>query len=266
MITRLLAMLLLFTIVTSVEAQAGQNIIYKDGNTALEGYWAPSKCIKENPGKNFPTIIVLHQWKGLTNHEKKRADMYAGNTETCYNAFAADIYGQNIRPENTEEAKTESAKYRQNPKLAIQRIQTAIDFVKALSVVDTNNIALTGYSFGGGFAIDFVRSGGTVNGVVSFYGNLKSRLPETNPALIKAAVEVHHGANDTYITPRHIERFKKEMGQTGMMWDFYEYPDAVHAFSQKEAGNDPSTGLAYNADADKKSWARHLEFLSKIFK
>lgn len=266
MIIRFLTILTLFMTTMSIHAQAGQSIVYKHANVPLEGYWAPSKCIKENPGKKFPTIIVLHQWMGLGAHEKDRADTYANNTTTCYNAFAADLYGQGIRPQNKDEALAESTKYRSHPDLAIKRIQTAINFVKALGVVDGNKIALVGYSFGGGFAIDYARSGGAVQGVVSFYGNLKSRLPETNPARIKTPIEVHNGANDTYITARHIERFKKEMGQTSIVSSFYNYDGAVHGFSQKDVGNDPSTGLAYNADVDKTSWERHLNFLASVFK
>lgn len=40
------------------------------------------------------------------------------------------------------------------------------------------------------------------------------------------------------------------------------YPGAVHAFTVPEAGNDPSKGVAYNAEADHKSFAEMKKFLA----
>jgi len=46
---------------------------------------------------------------------------------------------------------------------------------------------------------------------------------------------------------------------------FIAYPGAVHAFTQKGAGNDNSKGAAYNKSADQKSWSEMQEFFKKIF-
>jgi dienelactone hydrolase len=40
------------------------------------------------------------------------------------------------------------------------------------------------------------------------------------------------------------------------------YSGAVHSFTQKSVGNDPSKGAAYNANADKRSW----EELTHLFR
>jgi dienelactone hydrolase len=49
-------------------------------------------------------------------------------------------------------------------------------------------------------------------------------------------------------------------------FEFIAYPGAVHSFAIPAAGNDNSKGAAYNADADKKSWARFKEFLNEVAK
>ena len=38
------------------------------------------------------------------------------------------------------------------------------------------------------------------------------------------------------------------------------YPGVKHSFTNPEAGTHGMGGLAYNADADKKSWAELLKF------
>ena len=42
-------------------------------------------------------MLIVHQWKGLTDYEKKRAEMLA---KLGYNVFALDIYGKGIRPKS----------------------------------------------------------------------------------------------------------------------------------------------------------------------
>jgi dienelactone hydrolase len=47
-----------------------------------------------------PGVIVVHDWRGLTDYTHKRAEMLA---ELGYIAFAADIYGKDIRPTSVPE-------------------------------------------------------------------------------------------------------------------------------------------------------------------
>ena len=68
-----------------------ETIEYRDGDTVLEGYLAYDAAIQ---GKR-PAVLIVHQWKGLTDYEKKRAEMLA---QLGYNVFALDIYGKGIRP------------------------------------------------------------------------------------------------------------------------------------------------------------------------
>ena len=46
-------------------------------------------------------MLIVHQWKGLTDYEMKRAEMLA---KLGYNVFALDIYGKGIRPKSPQEA------------------------------------------------------------------------------------------------------------------------------------------------------------------
>ncbi|HXF10497.1 MAG TPA: dienelactone hydrolase family protein, partial [Desulfuromonadaceae bacterium] len=66
-------------------------IEYKDGDTTLEG------CVvydKSSQAKR-PGVLIVHQWFGITGHEKSRAEMLA---KLGYVAFCADIYGKGVRP------------------------------------------------------------------------------------------------------------------------------------------------------------------------
>jgi len=49
-------------------------------------------------------------------------------------------------------------------------------------------------------------------------------------------------------------------------WQFITYGNAVHSFTNPDAGNDNSKGAAYNEKADKRSWEAMRQFFAEIFK
>jgi dienelactone hydrolase len=62
-----------------------------------------------------------------------------------------------------------------------------------------------------------------------------------------------------------VEAFQEEMRAAHVDWEFTAYGGAVHAFTQKGAGDDPSKGAAYNERADKRSFERMKGFFAEIF-
>ena len=256
---RFLATALFVSLISAAPADvsAGEIKTYQHGDTVLEGYWVPASC--ETPKG---TVLVTHQWMGLGDYEKGRADMLA---EDCYNAFAVDVYGQGIRPANRQEAAAASSKYKSNPDLARDRMNAAVEYVKTLPGVDADYLAAIGYCFGGTMVLELARSGADLDGVVSFHGGLKTSAPATEDGSIKSAIQVHHGDADPYVPKEEVAVFKEEMRKSNSDWHFIGYADAVHAFTEKEAGNDPSKGAAYNKKADIRSWAYTHDFLEEIF-
>lgn len=247
----------LFTFFFIASASAGAPITYKDGDTVLEGYVAAP----ENNTGTAPIVMIVHQWKGLGDYEKKRADMLA---DLGYVAFAIDMYGQGIRPADTEQAGAESSKYKDNPDLARSRLNAALETARNLELGNPEHIAIIGYCFGGTMALELARSGADIDGAVSFHGGLNTKKPAQQDS-VKAEIEVHHGAADPHVPAEQVDAFMREMEDSGTDFAFYAYKDAVHAFTEKETGNDPSTGVAYNANADQKSWDRTLAFLNRKF-
>jgi len=82
---------------------------------------------------------------------------------------------------------------------------------------------------------------------------------------VKARVLVCHGADDPFVKLPEVDGFKAEMKAAKADLRFISYPGAVHSFTKKEAGTDPSKGQAYNASADHGSWEAMKEFFGEIF-
>jgi len=230
---------------------------YKHEDTTLEGLWVYDDSLKAKR----PSVLLVHQWKGLGEYEKKRAEMLA---KMGYNVFAVDIYGKGVRPKETKDASAEAAKYKENRTLLRGRVQAGLAELKKLEFTDPKRIAAIGYCFGGTTALELARSGAEIAGVVSFHGGLGT--PQPDGKKIKTRVLALHGADDPYVPPAEVQAFQDEMRKGGVDWMFVAFGGAVHSFTDWSAGNDNSKGAAYNEKADKRSWEAMKEFFSEIFR
>ena len=253
---------LLFTLFLITGARAAlqeKPVIYQHDGATFEGLHVYDDALS---GKR-PAVLVIHQWTGLGEHEKSRSRMLAA---LGYNVFAADIYGQGIRPQPPEAGK-EAGKYKTDRKLYRARLTAALDWLKADEHTDGKKIAAIGFCFGGTGVLELARSGADIAGVVSFHGGLDAAAGMTaETGKIPAKVLVLHGAEDPYVPAEQVAAFEKEMTGAQADWQLVHYGGAVHAFTQKEAGNDNRKGAAYNEAADRRSWASMQAFFVELFK
>jgi dienelactone hydrolase len=197
---------------------------------------------------------------GIKDYEMKRAEQIAA---LGYVAFAADIYGKGIRPMTPADAAKQATIYRSDRKLMRARAQAGLDQLRKFRNVDAGEVAVMGYCFGGGTALELARSGADLKGTVSFHGNLDTPNPD-DANNIKGRILVLHGADDPGVSPQ-VPAFQDEMRKAGVDWVFVSYSGAVHAFTDPSAGNDNSKGAAYNKKADERSWEEMKRFYTEIF-
>lgn len=256
LIPTLLVLICALTVRAAIQTRT---VEYKQGDTTLEGFVAWDDDLKgARPG-----VLVVHQWMGLTDYEKHRAEMLA---QLGYVAFCADIYGQGIRPKNTQEAGALAGKYKGGDRQLLRaRVNAGLDALRQQPLVDPKRIAAIGYCFGGTTVLELARSGAELNGVVSFHGGLDAPNPADGKN-IKCKVLVLHGADDPFSSPQDIAALENEMRQGGVDWQLVKFGGAVHAFTQPLAGNDNSKGAAYNEKADQRSWEYMKGFFNEIFK
>ncbi len=234
-----------------------QAVEYKSGAVTCEG-WSAIDTTKT--GK-LPAVLIVHQWTGVSDNEKMRARMLA---ELGYNVFVCDVYGKDIRPQPPASAQ-EAGKYKGNRPLLRERVNAGLEVLRKDERTDPARIMAIGYCFGGTAAIELARSGARVAGVVSFHGGLDSPTPADGKN-IKCKVLALHGADDPFVPKDQMAAFEKEMKDAGVDYKLVSYPGAVHAFTQKAAGDDNSKGAAYNEAADKASWEEMKTFFSRVLK
>ncbi|MBF4484566.1 dienelactone hydrolase family protein [Flavobacterium sp. CSZ] len=252
------ALLLFATILFSntIDAQL-KAVKYTDGSQALNGLFIKSaKKSSPNPG-----ILLLPAWLGI---DKASKDIAENLSKLGYSVFIADIYGEGNYPKNTAEAGKQAGYYKKNYEIYQKRIDSALkELIK--SGANADNIVAIGYCFGGTGVLEAARGHLNLKGVVSFHGGLgKDAARPVEPITTK--VLVCHGADDPFESKEEITAFQQEMRDSKADWQMIYYANAVHSFTNPEAGNDNSKGAAYNAVAAKRSFEHLQLFLNEVLK
>jgi dienelactone hydrolase len=232
-----------------------ETVEYTSDGTTMEGFVA-----FDDAKKSSPAILVVHDWMGPSDFTKGKAEQLA---KEGYVAFVADIYGKGVRPHDAGEAGKLAGKFKEDRKLMRAHVQAAFDKLSAMPNVDKKKIVAIGYCFGGTVALELARSGAPLAATTTFHGGLATPTPQ-DAKNIKGPVLVLHGADDPYVPAAEVKAFKEEMKNGHVKMEFIPFKGAVHAFAIPAAGNDKSKGAAYNAEADKKSWAAFEKFLKKV--
>jgi dienelactone hydrolase len=236
-----------------------EEVTYSEGGTTLKGFLAWDDA---NVGKR-PGILVVHEWWGLNDYARSRAKQLA---ELGYTALAVDMYGDGKTADHPKDAGALAASVMKEPRVALARFRAAMDVLKSQPTVDPEKIAAIGYCMGGAIVLNAAREGMDLDAVASFHGSLGALLPIKGP--IKAKVLVCHGEADSFIPPETVAAFKKEMKEAGADFKFIAYPGAKHGFTNPaadEAGKKFNIDIAYNQEADEKSWKELQAFLRAAF-
>ena len=242
----------------SLPAIVTEEIEYQSGDTVLTGFLA-----KPLGKPNAPTVLVVHEWWGHNAYARKRAGMLA---ELGYNAFAIDMYGDGKLATHPKDAMAFMKEATANFDTLSSRFDSAVAYVEGRPDIENDDVAAIGYCFGGAVVLNMARTGRELEGVVSFHGGLASLVPVVEGADVPSLVL--NGEADPFISAEHIARFEKDMTEAGQEFKFINYPDALHAFTSKDAteiGEEFGLPLAYNEEADQKSWLEMQTFLEDVF-
>ncbi|MEM8928323.1 MAG: dienelactone hydrolase family protein [Bacteroidota bacterium] len=237
----------------------GEEVTYATDSTNLKGYMA----YDENLVGKRPGVLIVHEWWGHNDYVRQRADMLA---ELGYTAIAVDMYGDGKLANHPDDAGKFAGSVFANLPEATARFNAAMEVLTSHPSVDGEKIGAIGYCFGGSVALAMANTGMDLDAVAAFHSGVQ--LPVMPNDQLKARVLVCNGADDPFISPESITAFKSAMDSIGANYDYIAYPGVKHGFTSKEAdanGEKFGLPLAYDADADAKSWASLQELLGEAF-
>ncbi len=237
----------------------GTEVTYATDSTSLKGYIA----FDENKKGKRPGILIVHEWWGHNDYVRKRADMLA---ELGYTAIAVDMYGDGKQADHPDDAGKFAMSVMTNLPEATARFNAAINLLQQHESVDAQKLAAIGYCFGGSVALTMANSGADLDAVAAFHSGVA--LPVMPNKDLKARVLVCNGADDPFVSAESITAFKTAMDSIGATYEYIAYPGVKHSYTSKEAdanGEKFELPLAYDADADQKSWESLQQLLKDVF-
>ena len=237
---------------TLMATAAGAEIVgeahsYTVGDETFEGYVATNTDLAEPRG----TVLIVHDWDGMTDYEERRADMLAA---LGYTAFAIDLYGADTDPQGMEEYRALSGALYEDRELFRARLMGSI--AEAANITGaTDNVVMMGYCFGGAATLEAARAGADLAGFVSFHGGLD--LPEGQDySAVTGPVMVFHGSADPVSGMDAFAALMTALTEAGVESDAQVFGGARHSFTVY--GSDD-----YDLAADTASWTGLQMFLQE---
>src|SRR5438067_8285875 len=231
---------------------------YRQGDTVLQGFIAWDDAA---PGKR-PGVLVVHEWWGHNAHARNQARRLA---EAGYVGFALDMYGKGKVTTHPQDAQAFVSEVTKDPAVLAARFNAALEQLKRDPHVDTTRIAAIGYCFGGAVVLDMARASAPLTAVVTFHGALATKAP-AQPGKVKARILVLAGGADPFVPAEQLDAFKREMQAAGARFEVVVYPGAKHGFTNPNASQYGMEQLAYNAEADRQSWAAMLKLFKEVWR
>lgn len=231
-----------------------REVEYTQDGTTLQGYVAWDDAIKTK----VPGVLVVHEWWGHNKHARAQAERLA---RSGYVGFALDMYGKGKVATHPADAQGFMEEAMKDPAAMVARFNAAEGQLKQDPHVNPAKIAAIGYCFGGAVVLNMARSGADLAAVASFHGALGTEHPAEKDK-VKARVLILTGTADPFVPAEQVAAVASEFKAADARYEIIRYPGAKHGFTNPDAASYGMPQLAYNASADKKSWAAML----KLFK
>lgn len=208
-----------------------------------------------------PGVLVFPEAFGLGDHALQRARRLA---ELGYAALAVDIHGEGREFQDLAQVRPAILVLFGDRAAWRARLQAAHELLRAQPQVDAARTAAIGFCFGGACSLELARSGAPLSAIVTFHAGLQPPL-EADAGKIKAKVLVCHGAEDPLMKPEPLAAILAELTRDKVDWQLLSHGNVVHSFTNPDADARGAPGFAYNASADRRSWAAMQGLFAEVF-
>lgn len=223
----------------------GQMVKYPADGREMSGYLVTPA----NATGKLPTVIVMHENRGLTSHIQ---DVTRRMALEGFVAFGPDfLHPYGGAPSDEDAGRALHAKM-DRPKAIADGVAT----VKWLAAHEAGNgkVGVTGFCWGGGMTNAIAAAAGdAVKAAAPYYGPVP---PDAEVPKIKARMMLHYAQNDDNIN-KGIPAYEAALKAAGTKYELFTYEGTQHAFN-----NDGSIAR-YNKAAADLAWKRTVDMFKK---
>ncbi|RZK00984.1 MAG: dienelactone hydrolase family protein [Novosphingobium sp.] len=227
-----------------------ERVDYTHGETALTGWLARPAGAARAAIVLFPTIA------NVTPAAERRAGMLA---DLGYLVLIADFYGvtEGDWQALAKDLRADTDHYR-------ARLATAVATLRSRPEAAGLSLGAIGYCMGGQAALEMARDGQDLRVVASFHGLLATGR-RAEPGAIKPRLLICHGDADPMVPRSQVLEFWEEMDAVGADWHFHAYSGVRHGFTDPGSDARGIPAIAYDASADRQSWAAMTALFEEVF-
>ncbi len=230
-----------------VQARAtiSENMPYAEvGDELVYGYFvAPSDMFEP-----LPAVIMIHEWWGLTDEMRARADRLAAQG---YIVLAIDLFGGQTASDPTTARKLMLSVV-EDPDAANEKIRGAFEFVS--EAAGAPRVGAIGWRFGGTWALNAaLLFPDELDASVIYYGQVTSDEDKLRP--VNTPILGLFAADDISIRAEAVEAFGSALESLRKDYEIQVYAGVRQRFSSESA-------KTYDASAANDAWNRTLEFFS----
>jgi len=227
-----------------------ERVDYAHGGTALTGWLARPE------GEPRAAIVLFPTIANFNPPAERRARKLA---EAGYLVLVADFYGvaEGDWQALARDLRADTAHYR-------ARISAAVATLAGHPAAKGLPLGAIGYCMGGQAALEAARDGQDLRVVTSFHGILETGR-RAEPGAIKPRLLICHGDADPMVPRSQVLAFWEEMDAAGAGWHFHAYSGVKHGFTDPGSDARGIPAIAYDASADRQSWAAMIELFDEVF-
>jgi len=210
-----------------------------------------------------PGVLLIHDASGVSEPMKATAHRIA---ELGYSVLLADLWGEGRTPRSDDEIGPLIGSMVSDRERWVVRVKAGHEALVAHPDVADGPVTAVGYCFGGSSALEYLRHGGELDGVVSFHGGLDAVGTEwTASTGSPARVLVLTGAEDPMAPRDAVVALEDGLSVAGIDWEVTLYGATKHGFTNPHADRaGRPDAIAYDARAARRSWNAFTEFLREI--
>ncbi len=218
-------------------AEVGDELVY--------GYFvAPSDMFEP-----LPAVIMIHEWWGLTEEVRARADRLASQG---YIVLAVDLFGGKTATEPAA-ARELMLSVVEDPESANQNIRGAFEFVS--ETAGAPRVGSIGWRFGGTWALNAaLLYPDELDATVIYYAQVTGDEDKLRP--VNAPILGLFAADDVSIKIDTVEAFKSALEALRKDYDIQVYAGVSQRFASESA-------TTYDATAARDAWTRTLAFFDR---
>jgi dienelactone hydrolase len=258
--TRVRTAIVATLVLASLQAQAAMRT--REVTWTVDGQPFQGVLVYDDAGaKPRPGLVMVPNWMGVNASAVEKAKSVAGRD---YVVLVADVYGRGLRPKSQQEAGAAAGALKADRAKLRQRMGKAVDVLRAQASsapVDAGHVGVFGFCFGGTAALELLRSGAALDGVVTLHAGLDAPM-RAAPRTAHSPVLVLNGAADRSVSRKDVADLEAELTAAGADWQFVDFGGAVHCFAEADAGADPKSNCRY----DPRQAARAYRMLGDFFR